>query len=93
MVSQYTIPIPIITHFDLITHAYYERGKVESTLFSLHSLSVTLIFSDYVFKILLIGDSQVGKSCLLVRFADETYTDSYISTIGVDFVSLIQDYT
>ena len=40
---------------------------------------------DYLFKILLIGDSGVGKSCLLVRFADDTYADSYINTIGVDF--------
>ncbi|EZG76262.1 Rab GTPase family 1 protein, partial [Gregarina niphandrodes] len=40
---------------------------------------------DYLFKILLIGDSGVGKSCLLLRFADGNYTDSYISTIGVDF--------
>ena len=40
---------------------------------------------DYIFKILLIGDSGVGKSCILLRFADDAYTESYISTIGVDF--------
>lgn len=40
---------------------------------------------DYLFKVLLIGDSSVGKSCILLRFADDTYTESHISTIGVDF--------
>ncbi|KQK08121.1 ras-related protein RABD1 isoform X1 [Brachypodium distachyon] len=40
---------------------------------------------DYLFKLLLIGDSSVGKSCLLLRFADDAYVDTYISTIGVDF--------
>ncbi|TYI91375.1 hypothetical protein E1A91_D03G187800v1 [Gossypium mustelinum] len=40
---------------------------------------------DYLFKLLLIGDSDVGKSCLLLRFSDDSYLESYISTIGVDF--------
>lgn len=40
---------------------------------------------DYLFKILLIGDSGVGKSCILIRFTEDTYSEAYISTIGVDF--------
>ena len=44
---------------------------------------------DFLFRILLVGDSGVGKSCITIRFADDLYTEAYISTIGVDFVSRI----
>jgi len=40
---------------------------------------------DYLIKLLLIGDSGVGKSCLLLRYSDDSFTSSFITTIGIDF--------
>ncbi|KAJ3615617.1 hypothetical protein Zmor_016279 [Zophobas morio] len=40
---------------------------------------------DYLFKLLLIGDSGVGKTCVLFRFSDDAFNDTFISTIGIDF--------
>lgn len=40
---------------------------------------------DYLFKLVLVGDSNVGKSSLLCRYVDNVYDTNYISTIGVDF--------
>ena len=40
---------------------------------------------DNMFKLVLLGDSCVGKSCTLVRFADDEFDENYIATIGVDF--------
>ncbi|KAF0766787.1 ras-related protein Rab-10 [Aphis craccivora] len=40
---------------------------------------------DLLFKLLLIGDSGVGKTCILFRFSDDAFTTTFISTIGIDF--------
>lgn len=40
---------------------------------------------DYLCKLLVIGDSGCGKSCLLKRFADNDFHSGFSSTIGVDF--------
>lgn len=38
-----------------------------------------------IFKLLLVGDSGSGKSCLLLRFVDDTFSPSFATTIGIDF--------
>lgn len=40
---------------------------------------------DYLFKLLLIGDSGVGKTCILFRFSEDNFTTTFISTIGKIF--------
>ena len=37
---------------------------------------------DMLFKLLLIGDSGVGKTALLFRFSDDAFNTTFISTIG-----------
>jgi Ras-related protein Rab-8A len=40
---------------------------------------------DSIYKLLLVGDSGVGKSCLLLRFVEDKFNPSFITTIGIDF--------
>ena len=44
---------------------------------------------DYLLKLILIGDSSVGKSCILSRFIDDLFKEDIDPTIGVEFGSKI----
>uniref|UniRef100_A0A3B4BK70 small monomeric GTPase n=1 Tax=Periophthalmus magnuspinnatus TaxID=409849 RepID=A0A3B4BK70_9GOBI len=46
---------------------------------------------DYLFKLLLIGDSGVGKTCLLFRFSEDAFNTTFISTIGKNIRTNIWD--
>ncbi|GMT06250.1 hypothetical protein PENTCL1PPCAC_28424 [Pristionchus entomophagus] len=40
---------------------------------------------NYLFKIVVVGDHNCGKSCILLRFAENSFRNDHISTLGVDF--------
>ena len=40
---------------------------------------------DYMFKLLVIGNSSVGKTSFLFRYADDSFTSAFVSTVGIDF--------
>ena len=40
---------------------------------------------DHLFKVLLLGDSGTGKSSLILRYTEDTFNSSLVSSIGVDF--------
>ncbi len=40
---------------------------------------------DYMFKTLIVGNSGVGKTAFLVRYTEDTYVSTFVSTVGIDF--------
>lgn len=48
-------------------------------------MNKSIYFNDYLFKVLILGNSGCGKSSLLKRYVDQTFEDTHLCTIGVDF--------
>merc|ERR1719324_999339 len=67
------------------------EGKISKKLFFLNVLQVKSGASegDFKFKLVTVGDSGVGKSCLLTRFVQDFFADFHVSTIGVDFKTVV----
>lgn len=40
---------------------------------------------DHLLKLIIIGDSSVGKTCILLRFSEDNFPVSHMPTIGIDF--------
>jgi GTPase SAR1 family protein len=52
-----------------------------------------MIDFDYIFKYIIIGNSGVGKSCIVNRFLTNEYSDELESTIGVEFGATVVELT
>lgn len=47
---------------------------------------------DYLFKVIIVGDSETGKTNILSRYTQDKFTPGYICTIGVDFGTKVVSY-
>lgn len=54
-------------------------------VFRLTGMSNMIREYDHLYKSVIVGNTGVGKSCLLLRFAEGHFYDNYLATIGVDF--------
>merc|ERR1711962_252656 len=70
---------------------YHQTGRQDIHITVLHpddqepSMAASKHAYDHLFKLLLIGDSGVGKTCIVFRFCENAFNTSFISTIGIDF--------
>ena len=73
-----------MNHGDKHTELWYVVGSLYFFGVLLSRLTHPPVI-DFLIKMLIIGDSGVGKSCLLLRFSEDQFTPSFITTIGIDF--------
>ncbi len=40
---------------------------------------------DYMYKVLIVGNSGAGKTAFLIRYCDDCFSQSFVATVGIDF--------
>ena len=76
-----------LLHKELFISMYKSSSRIPFRGKSTGSVDRMNVLRDYdhFVKILLIGDSGVGKSCVMMKFTDNNFTCSHVATIGIDF--------
>src|SRR3989338_4336134 len=64
-----------------------EGGSPSQQAIDEYNASVTQLPYKYLFKYIIVGDTGVGKSCLLLQFTDKRFQPVHDLTIGVEFGS------
>lgn len=62
-----------------------DKKKIETVSLDTKTQEGNCVY-QYIFKIILIGDANIGKTSLINRYVNKVFNDKYICTIGVDFM-------
>ncbi len=75
----------IIDNLNPIVNEKNEENNEIKNIYEMTRLNDFETNHDFIFRISIVGDCNVGKTSLLTRFCDNTFKESYNNTIGVDF--------
>ncbi len=102
-----TVANPSTTDVELKVYSEHIAGKIEQIIegnevsleipSSIKSIAKTrggrLPKGDFSTKLIITGDYQVGKTSLIKRFVENSFSDEYISTLGVEIHKKVLDIT